>query len=435
MDSSIYELEANVVGAMILSHDKFREAQENGLLPEDFEKRSYAKAYEIMLEKQACDIVTLRNNIKNKDQFEDIREAAAHCVSPAGFGGWLKQMQDKTANRKLINMSQKIPDIVDQDIPIEKKVDLVNELIINNKVTKNTGAPKEVKDVLELVQDEISNAGTNNETVIKTGFQEFDKKINGFKAGDLVIVAGRPAMGKTTWALNIATNNIFKDKTVLVFSLEMTNEQLVKKIISSESGVSMDKMLSGQLSQSDWNLFKNTKEKLAKSNLYIYDKSPITIETLINKTKAIQAIKNIDLIVVDYLQLLMTSSQAPSNSDSRTASMTYISNLLKGLAKDIGCPLISLSQLNRGVESRTDKRPVLSDLRDSGSIEQDADMVIMLYRQDYYDSLDTGNAEVIVRKNRMGETGEFELSFDGALSKFLDPEDAAFGRKKEHGPI
>jgi replicative DNA helicase len=115
--------------------------------------------------------------------------------------------------------------------------------------------------------------------------------------------------------------------------------------------------------------------------------------------------------------------------------MTYISNLLKGLAKDIGCPLISLSQLNRGVESRTDKRPVLSDLRDSGSIEQDADMVIMLYRQDYYDSLDTGNAEVIVRKNRMGETGEFELSFDGALSKFLDPEDAAFGRKKEDGPI
>ena len=115
--------------------------------------------------------------------------------------------------------------------------------------------------------------------------------------------------------------------------------------------------------------------------------------------------------------------------------MTYISNLLKGLAKDIGCPLISLSQLNRGVESRTDKRPVLSDLRDSGSIEQDADMVIMLYRGDYYDSLETNNAEVIVRKNRMGELGDFELGFDGSLSKFLDPEDVAFGRKKEDGPI
>ena len=194
-------------------------------------------------------------------------------------------------------------------------------------------------------------------------------------------------------------------------------------------------MLSGEMNQADWKVFTDFKKKLSQTNLYVYDKSPITIETMINKTKSIQAVKNIDLIVVDYLQLLMTSNKAPSNSDSRTASMTYISNLLKGLAKDIGCPLISLSQLNRGVESRTDKRPVLSDLRDSGSIEQDADMVIMLYRGDYYDSLETNNAEVIVRKNRMGELGDFELGFDGSLSKFLDPEDVAFGRKKEDGPI
>jgi replicative DNA helicase len=131
----------------------------------------------------------------------------------------------------------------------------------------------------------------------------------------------------------------------------------------------------------------------------------------------------------------MTTSKAPAGSDNRTASMTYISNLLKGLAKEVGCPLISLSQLNRGVESRPDKRPLLSDLRDSGSIEQDADMVIMLYRADYYDALDTGLSEIIVKKNRMGEMGTFELSFDGSLSKFIDPEQAAFGRKKEYGPI
>ena len=434
-EGSIFELEANIIGAMVLSFDKFKDAQEEGLLPEDFATTSYRKAYKIMLDKQASDFVTLKNHFKNDAQFNEVKEASAYCISPAGFSGWLKQLQEKNANIKLLNLAEQIPGIVDQDIPVEKKVDQVNELIINNKVTKNTGAPKEVKDVLMSVEQEITNAGTSTEDVIRTGFKGFDSKINGFKPGDLVIVAGRPAMGKTTWALNIATNNIFKNKTVLIFSLEMTNEQLVKKIISSESGVSMDKMLSGSLDQNDWDLFSKTKQKLSDSSLYIYDKSPITIETLISKTKAIQAIKNIDLIVVDYLQLLMTSNQAPSNSDSRTASMTYISNLLKGLAKDAGCPLISLSQLNRGVESRTDKRPVLSDLRDSGSIEQDADMVIMLYRQDYYDSLDTGNAEVIVRKNRMGETGEFELCFDGSLSKFLDPEDAAFGRKKDYGPI
>jgi replicative DNA helicase len=194
-------------------------------------------------------------------------------------------------------------------------------------------------------------------------------------------------------------------------------------------------MLSGELTSSDWKNFERSKERLSKCDLYIYDKSPITIETLVNKTKAIQAVKDIDLIVVDYLQLLMTSSKAPSTSDNRTASMTYISNLLKGLAKEIGCPVISLSQLNRGVESRPDKRPVLSDLRDSGSIEQDADMVIMLYREDYYDALETGNSEIIIKKNRMGETGTFELSFDGAMSKFVDPEDVAFGRREEYGII
>jgi replicative DNA helicase len=275
--------------------------------------------------------------------------------------------------------------------------------------------------------------------LIKTGFKTIDNRLNGFKDGDLIVVAGRPGMGKTTWALNIATNNILNGKTVLVFSLEMTNEQLIKKIISSESGLSMKSLLTGNLTASEWNKFNSIEETLSASSLYVYDKSPITIETLVNKTKAIQSIKDIDLIVVDYLQLLMTSNKAPSNSDSRAASMTYISNLLKGLAKDVGCPVISLSQLNRGVEARVDKRPVLSDLRDSGSIEQDADMVIMLYREEYYDSLNTGLAEVIVRKNRLGETGDFNLAFDGATSKFLDPEEEAFGkketRKKDYGII
>lgn len=435
MDREIYELEANVLGAMVLSNDKFRTAQDIGLEPSEFENYSYKTAYEIMIDKQASDIVTLRNNIKNDACFEEVKEATVYCVSPAGFDGWIKQMKYKTASNKLLTLSKEIPQIVESDTTIEEKIDAVNQLLIDNKIVKNIGSPKDVSEILDLVEYELQNAGTNQQNIIKTGFKEIDTKIKGFKKGDLIIVAGRPGMGKTTWALNIATNNILADKTVLIFSLEMTNEQLIKKIISSESGLSTDKMLSGEMDQRDWDVFSKFKEKLSSKSLYVYDKSPITIETLINKTKSIQAVKNIDLIVVDYLQLLMTSNKAPSNSDSRTASMTYISNLLKGLAKDIGCPLISLSQLNRGVESRTDKRPVLSDLRDSGSIEQDADMVIMLYRGDYYDSLETNNAEVIVRKNRMGELGDFELGFDGSLSKFLDPEDVAFGRKKEDGPI
>jgi len=439
MDKEIYELEANILGAMILDHKRFKKAQDEGLLPEDFETYSYRKAYEVMLDTQASDIVTIRNKIEDDFTFNEIREAAGYCISPAGFAHWIKAMHEKTANNKLLKLAAEIPDIVKTDDPIDKKVDQVNQLIINNKVTKNTGSPVEVKDVLQKVKDELKNTDLLSQSLIKTGFQNIDQRIKGFKDGDLIIVAGRPGMGKTTWALNIATNNILAGKTVLVFSLEMTNEQLIKKIISSESDLGMDKLLTGNLTADQWDKFNTIEQRLSETNLYVYDKSPITIETLINKTKAIQAIKNIDLIVVDYLQLLMTSNKAPSNSDSRAASMTYISNLLKGLAKDVGCPLISLSQLNRGVEARTDKRPVLSDLRDSGSIEQDADMVIMLYRQEYYDSLDTSLAEVIIRKNRLGETGEFELAFDGARSKFLDPEEVAFGERKkqrtEYGPI
>ncbi len=432
---NIYELEANIIGSMVLDYKRFQSAQEKGLMPDDFDVISYKNAYEIMIRENANDIVTIRTNMDNDIMFKEVQEASAYCVSSAGFDGWIDLMQDKSANNKLLRLAEEIPRIVGEKISIAEKIDTVNQLLIDNKITKNNGTPREIKDILETVHQELKNAGTNLQNIVKTGFTQIDKKIRGFKPGDLVIVAGRPGMGKTTWALNIATNNIFAHKNVLIFSLEMTNEQLIKKIVSSESGISIDKMDGGNLTASDWRLFEETKNKLSQSNLYVYDKSPITIETLVNKAKSIQAVKQIDLIIVDYLQLLMTTSKAPAGSDNRTASMTYISNLLKGLAKEIGCPLISLSQLNRGVESRPDKRPLLSDLRDSGSIEQDADMVIMLYREDYYDALDTGLSEVIVKKNRMGEMGTFELSFDGSLSKFIDPEDRAFGRKKEYGPI
>lgn len=435
MDKEIYELEANLIGAMALDQEKFMIGQEKGLLPEDFETSAYRNAYAIMIEHQTSDIVTVKNKMENANMFNEFKNACAHCVSPAGFTHWLKIMHDKTANRKLLKLANKIPAIVNENIAIEEKIDKVNDLLINNKITKNSGAPKSISDVLTTVEQELRDAKILDKKLIKTGFSKIDSTIKGFKDGDLIVVAGRPGMGKTTWALNVATHNILKGKTVLIFSLEMTNEQLIKKIVSSECPVSMDSLITGEMSSSEWNHFDNAKKILSESNLFVYDKSPITIETLINKTKSIQAVKDIDLIVVDYLQLLMTTSKAPSNSDNRTASMTYISNLLKGLAKEISCPLISLSQLNRGVEARTDKRPVLSDLRDSGSIEQDADMVIMLYRQEYYDSLDTGLAEVIVRKNRLGETGEFELGFEGHRSRFVDPEDVAFGRKKEYGQI
>tara|TARA_X000001316_G_C922311_1_gene37398 strand:- start:2582 stop:3883 length:1302 start_codon:yes stop_codon:yes gene_type:complete len=425
-----YELEANLIGSMLLSGKYFKRSQEDGLMPEDFENKTFRQAYEVMIKRQAADIITVRAGL-DEFQHDVIDSAMNNCITSAGYTTWIKSMHEKTANNKLLKLASDIPKIVAEDLEIDEKVDRVNSLVIENKVTKNVGAPIKVNEIFDAVQHELENAELISKNIIRTGFNCIDDKIKGFKSGDLIVIAGRPGMGKTTWALNVAANNIAQGKTALVFSLEMTKEQLLKKIISAEYDISMDKLITGQLDAKDWVKFQKARKGLDQCDLYIYDKSPITIETLISKTKAVQAVTDVDLIVVDYLQLLMTSNKAPSNSDSRAASMSYISNLLKGLAKEVGCPLISLSQLNRGVEARTDKRPVLSDLRDSGSIEQDADMVIMLYRQEYYDSLDTGLAEVIIRKNRMGEAGEFELHFDGSRSKFLDPEDAAFGRKKK----
>lgn len=432
----ITDLESNIIGSMILEGKQFHKAQESGLMPDDFEYRSYREIYQSMIDANSADIVTLTTKIRNPMVIQDAKDSAINCISSAGFESWLRLMFDKTANNKLRNLAKLIPEIVDEKGPIENKIDQINSILVENKITKNFGSPLVIADVMKSVKEEISNAKMMSKNLIPTGFDNIDKKIHGFKRGDLIIVAGRPGMGKTTWALNIAANNINKDKTVLVFSLEMTNEQLVKKIISAESDLSMDKLMTGNLTDDDWKKFNKVESDMSQKNFYVYDKSPITIETLINKAKTVQAVKNIDLIVVDYLQLLMTSNKAPANADSRAASMSYISNLLKGLAKDAGCPVIALSQLNRGVEARVDKRPILSDLRDSGSIEQDADMVFMLYRQEYYDSLDSGMAEIICRKNRMGESGTFELGFDGALSKFVNSEDIAFGkRKNDFGPI
>jgi replicative DNA helicase len=428
------ELESNVIGAMVLDNKFFIQAQDRGLQPSDFTVLAFQKTYEIMVEKQGIDIVSLQDHL-NKEMFEKVRLATAEGIIIDDISYWVSLMQDATANRKLLQLAKKIPDIVHQDIKIEEKISKINEHLIGDRITKATGSPKKISQIFNNVEHELTNANEINKNLIKTGFQTLDNKIKGFRSGDLIIIAGRPAMGKTTFALNVATNSVIQGKNVLIFSLEMTNEQLLKKIISAQAELSMDSLLTGDLDTEGWYKFGETKNYFEEKNMFVYDKSPITIETLVNKTKTLQAVMNIDLIVVDYLQLLMTSNKAPSNSDSRASSISYISNLLKGLAKDIGCPLISLSQLSRGVEGRTDKRPILSDLRDSGSIEQDADMVIMLYRDEYYDSLSNDTAEIIIRKNRLGDSGQVDLGFNGAYSKFLDPEEVAFGRIKEEGPI
>lgn len=433
MDKKIFdkELEGNIIAAMIMERACFETAQEKGIAPDDFVHPAFSKAYNIMFTNNINDYVSISSAIDNEMQAQEIKEEVLGFISSASFSHWLKLLLIKSAHRKLNNLGDEIPRIVHEDCSIEEKIDRVNAKLMENKITKNFGIPKLAKDISLNIMDELSQSG-ESKTIIKTGFSNVDNKILGFKPGDLIVIAGRPAMGKTTFAMNVATNNALAGKNVLVFSLEMTNEQLLKKIISSIAEVSMDNILKNSMDQNQTKKFIDAMQMINETSLYLFDNAPVTIETLINKTNSLAVSKKIDLIVVDYLQLLMTSSKAPTNSDSRAASMTYISNLLKGLAKQVSCPIIALSQLNRGVEGRTDKRPVLSDLRDSGSIEQDADMVAMLYRDGYYteNPHDTAS-EIIFRKNRLGDIGTFGLSFQGEISKFSSTLDEIFGSTKK----
>ncbi|MEB3179523.1 MAG: replicative DNA helicase [Nostocaceae cyanobacterium] len=252
---------------------------------------------------------------------------------------------------------------------------------------------------------------------IPCGFYDLDAMTSGFQRSDLIIVAGRPAMGKTSFSLNLAHNIAAANRIpVAIFSLEMSQEQLVQRLLSSESGIESGYLRTGRIAQTQWEPLSRAINNLSEMEIYIDDTPNITVGEMRSKARRLQAEKGgLGLILIDYLQLM-----EGAGSDNRVQELSRITRSLKGLSRELNVPVIALSQLSRGVESRTNKRPMLSDLRESGSIEQDADIVIMLYRDDYYnhDTPDRGIAEVIVAKHRNGPTGTVKLLFDPQLTKF-----------------
>ena len=258
-------------------------------------------------------------------------------------------------------------------------------------------------------------------TGLSTGFRDLDEVTNGLQRSDLILVAARPSMGKTAFTLNIAQNvAIRQDKSVAIFSLEMSKEQLVGRILSSVSEVSSEKLRTGQLQTDDWTRLAKAMEVMGKAPLYIDDTPGLTTQEMRSKLRRLKVEHGLDLIIVDYVQLMQGRSSG--NSDNRQQEISEISRNLKLIAREMNVPLIALSQLSRGVESRTDKRPILSDLRESGSLEQDADIVAFLYRDKYYnENSEKGDiTEVIIRKHRNGALKTVELMFQGELTRFRD---------------
>jgi len=252
---------------------------------------------------------------------------------------------------------------------------------------------------------------------LSTNFSSLDNYLMGLGAGNLVLIAARPGMGKTAFALNIAENIGVKDnKTIAVFSLEMSTEELANRMLSSHSGVTNNKFRKGDLVDNEWIRLNQSAEILSKTNIYLDDTPGITVPQI--KAK-LRRLKNVDLVIIDYLQLM----ESAKKTDSRTQEVSDISRALKLMAKEFGIPVIALSQLSRGPESRPDKRPQMSDLRESGAIEQDADMILLLYRDDYYNkenSENPGVCECIIAKNRHGSAGTIELAWSGENTRFSD---------------
>ncbi|WP_406541938.1 replicative DNA helicase [Clostridium ljungdahlii] len=435
MDTSIrsiphnIEAEQGVIGYMLIDKTSIAEAMEV-VNTEDFYKDSHKVIFDSILDLYkkdiAVDIITLTENLKSRSKLEAaggityISELSGSIVSTANLKSYIKIVKDKSVLRKLIRASTKIIEesYKNQD-DVVGTIDMAEKSIFDLSSNRKVSDFEPMNVVLERGFTEIERLFNNKgeTTGVASGFRELDAKTSGFQKGDMVLVAARPSMGKTTFALNIAEYAALREgKKIAMFSLEMSKEQLAYKLLCSEAHVDMLNLRTGNLEDKDWENIARASGPLAAAKIFIDDTAGITIMEMRSKCRRLKMEHGIDMIVVDYLQLM----SGGKGSENRQQEVSEISRSIKALAKEMECPVIALSQLSRAPEARTDHRPMLSDLRESGSIEQDADIVMFLYRDEYYDkdTEDKNVAECIIAKQRNGPTGTVKLAWMGQFSKF-----------------
>ncbi|HOD53499.1 MAG TPA: replicative DNA helicase [Candidatus Cloacimonadota bacterium] len=430
--------EAAVLSAMMIDNNSVAKVLE--LVRENhFYKNSHKvifRAISDLFERNIeVDIITLIHRLEEKSELEKIggklyiNELSDIVLSSANVEFHAQIVLEKALLRDLITTSnQIIQSCYNPEGPINEIVDRAEQEIFKIAEMPNNRSFTKVSKIIPETLRNIEEVAKTRKSVlgVGSGFDGLDKVLGGFRKGQLVILAARPAMGKTSFALNIAFNAAIQDLKVGVFTLEMASDELLLRIFSSYSEVSMDSMIKGfGMDQTKIARISQVAEVLGTKDLFIDDTGSITVMDIRAKARRLKAeIKGLDLIIIDYLQL-MTSKR---NIDNRQQEIAEISRALKVLAKELEIPIIALSQLNRGLESRTDKRPMLSDLRESGAIEQDADIVMFIYRDDYYnkESEKPGIAEIIIGKNRHGATGSVDLLFQKEFTKFKDLEHNAF---------
>lgn len=420
------ESEQSVIGAMLSSPAAWDRIADK-ISESDF----YAPEHQLIFrhisrlaeQGKPVDVITVAESLQSTGKLDKIGglqhlgELAASVPSASNIVIYAELVRKKRKERDFLAAIDDIQSIANEAGTIEEKI---AKCIDSFTALADGGSNDAVRlsetlsKAIEGLEDRFASGGEIKG--LKTGFNDFDKKLNGLQGGDLVIIAGRPAMGKTCFATNIAENVAVNNQTVLFFSLEMSDEQLTLRTLASQGSINLTKLRLGKIDDEDWTRLNHGVGKIHDAPFFI-DQSPmITASQMHAKARRIKRQHGLSLIVIDYLQLMS------EGGDNRNNELSTITRKLKLMAKDLNIPVICLSQLSRKVEERANKRPMLSDLRDSGAIEQDADIVVLMYRDDYYnkDSMNKGLAEAEVAKQRMGETGTVFLSFQGEYSRFKD---------------
>ena len=436
------EAEQAVLGAIFLNTDALADAMEY-VEADDFYRRSHQLLFQAMVDlnnnSEAIDVLTVQNYLSTNNQLDDvggvayIAELATSVPTAANAGYYAKIVEEKSMLRRLISTATNIitqANNNDEDVP--SLLDSAERQIMDVSERRNRSGFREIKDVLNEALNDVDRLSQQSEDItgLPTGYREFDKMTAGLQPDNLIILAARPAVGKTAFALNIAQNVATStDTSVAIFSLEMSAESLVNRMLCAEGSINANHLRTGQLDEGEWQNLIVAMGALSNTSIFIDDTPGIKMAEIRAKCRRLAKEKgNLGLVVIDYLQLI-----EGSNKESRQQEVSEISRQLKKLAKELGVPILALSQLSRGVEQRQDKRPVLSDIRESGSIEQDADIVAFLYRDDYYErgdsksdddeddeplNQDVGEVELIIEKNRAGARGTVKLLFIKSYNKF-----------------
>ena len=431
---SSMEAEMSVVGSMLLDRDAITEATEV-LDKEDFYYRQYGIMFEAIRElyneDKPVDLVTVRDRLQrdgapsemqSADFLKDLLSAVPTSVNARAYA---EIVHDKAILRRMIKSNEEIiEECYDGSKDTEEILNDTEKALF--ELIKSKGAKEYVPidDVVIEVMQKIQEASQIKDhiTGVPSGFSDLDYMTTGFQPSDFILVAARPSMGKTAFVLNILEYvAIKKERPCMIFSLEMSSNQLVNRLLSMDSGVDAQSIRSGKLSDSDWPRLIDSADRVGASNIIIDDTPGISVPELRSKCRKVKLERGLDLIIIDYLQLMSGNSK---KNDNRQQEVSEISRSLKALAREMECPVIALSQLSRACELRADKRPMLSDLRESGAIEQDADLVMFLYRDEYYepDSDKKGEAEVIIAKQRNGPIGTVTLNWQADTTRFKSKE-------------